>query len=180
MTTVRIAIAPPGSAGYFHCVSRCVRRAWLCGFDQHTGRSFEQRIRETAAQLENVDRLLEPVAGVPGQLSLGLSIRHYLGLVDCTGRIMHPGKRGKIETGAPSVLETLGIATTQKPSLLRQTALSQCAWTAQIWGTENGFYRVIGAAEGILAYAEAIGQRWLQGVGVARSLAERRKPPRPA
>ncbi|MEZ5443440.1 MAG: hypothetical protein R3F15_18360 [Lysobacterales bacterium] len=43
MTTARSAIAPPGAFGYYHCVSRCVRRAWLCGFDQLTGRSYEHR-----------------------------------------------------------------------------------------------------------------------------------------
>jgi len=43
MTYARSILAPPGSPGTYHCVSRCVRRAWLCGEDRESGRSFEHR-----------------------------------------------------------------------------------------------------------------------------------------
>tara|TARA_B110000196_G_scaffold211321_1_gene181234 strand:- start:7906 stop:8904 length:999 start_codon:yes stop_codon:yes gene_type:complete len=41
------------STPYYHCVARCVRRAFLCGVDSHSGQSYEHR----RAWLE--DRLLE-------------------------------------------------------------------------------------------------------------------------
>ncbi|AKS42556.1 transposase [Wenzhouxiangella marina] len=43
MTYPRSQIAPPDEAGFFHVVSRCVRRAFLCGTDRYSGRCFEHR-----------------------------------------------------------------------------------------------------------------------------------------
>jgi hypothetical protein len=43
MTIARSHLISPGSAGCYHCIQRCVRRAFLCGEDSQSGRSFEHR-----------------------------------------------------------------------------------------------------------------------------------------
>jgi hypothetical protein len=43
MPRPRSQIAPPDTAGAYHCVQRCVRRAFLCGVDRYSGQSFEHR-----------------------------------------------------------------------------------------------------------------------------------------
>jgi REP element-mobilizing transposase RayT len=43
MTYARAHLVDPDTDGFYHCISRCVRRGWLCGIDAVTGTSYEHR-----------------------------------------------------------------------------------------------------------------------------------------
>ena len=57
MTQPRRRLIDPNQTPYYHCVSRCVRRAFLCGKDGYTGKSFEHRRGWIARRLHDLAQI---------------------------------------------------------------------------------------------------------------------------
>lgn len=99
---------------------------------------------------------LEPICGSATAASIGLSAAEYIELVDWSGRIARPGKRGSIAVSAPAAVRRLGHGDLQ--------------WKSQVLGIESRYWRAVGAADALLEKAAAMGQCWLKGQGIGRRL----------
>ncbi len=54
MTVARSSIVPESGVGVFHCISRCVRRSWLCGVDPYNGKDYSHRKQWVRDRLEEL------------------------------------------------------------------------------------------------------------------------------
>jgi len=56
MTYPRAHLVDVKNGGYYHCTSRCVRRAWLCGNDPVSGNSYDHRKQWLEAKILRLAR----------------------------------------------------------------------------------------------------------------------------
>jgi hypothetical protein len=85
-----------------------------------------------------------------------LTNAEYLELVDFTGRMICPDKRGRVKETEPRALTKLG--------------LDPKHWTAKVKGIGNGYWRVVAELEDLIDLAAQFKQRTLYGIGFARNL----------
>ncbi len=57
MTMARKHIIIEGERGVYHCMARCVRRAYLCGVDAYSGKNFEHRRKWVRDRLHRLSQL---------------------------------------------------------------------------------------------------------------------------
>ncbi len=57
MTRPRSSLVSTTDTRWYHCMSRCVRRAFLCGFDPSSGRNFDHRCRWVTNRLQELSSL---------------------------------------------------------------------------------------------------------------------------
>lgn len=57
MTSPRSEVYNPDIPQWFHCFSRCVRRAFLCGWDSFSGKSYEHRREWIRTRLAELSKL---------------------------------------------------------------------------------------------------------------------------
>jgi hypothetical protein len=63
----RRQIVDESAVGVYHCMARCVRRAFLCGVDRYSGKNFDHR-------KEWVKQRLEELAGIVAVDILGFAV----------------------------------------------------------------------------------------------------------
>ena len=54
MANPRSEVVHEGVEGLYHCFTRCVRHAFLCGYDQYSGHSYKHRREWIRSKLKRI------------------------------------------------------------------------------------------------------------------------------
>jgi len=124
--------------------------------------SGRQRLREISP-VQTPTRLRKPallpcVHSIRGDedAALPFKLQDYLDLLDTTGRVVHPAKRGAIPETTPRLLAALGMAPGE--------------WLGSVVALHARFRSFIGAPHRLSALADQRGWRWICGQSAARRL----------
>lgn len=113
-----------------------------------------ERSRHTSiqARIEGREEALAPMAGSTERgFRLAIPFPEYLQVIDYTGRLLRPGKRGRIAAELPPALNRL-----------EQTHLSE--WLDDMSHLTRRYCRAIGSAVSLRQYRDHLGQMRLNGV----------------
>jgi nitroreductase len=105
---------------------------------------------------DDADTTTRPDRGRSLWPKFDLSTADYLQVLEWTGRMLAPGKRGRIAKHAPVILSVIDRDAGR--------------WTNRVSGFGRGWLRAAGAAEDLIVLAERLGQRWLKGIRLAVKL----------
>ena len=135
MTVSRREIVQADEVGYYHCVARCVRRAFLCGVDEYSGCSYEHRrewIRQRLCFLMEVFAIeLVSYAVMSNHLHSLIRIRPDLTLrwsdkeVATRWRALFPLRWHKGKVATPNAVEIRAI--TAQPELVSEYRKRLCS-----------------------------------------------------
>jgi hypothetical protein len=147
-TYARSQIVVEDQVGVYHCIARCVRRAFLCGIDPYSGRDYSHR-KEWI-----LDRLRE-LAGLFAIEVCGYSVMSNLTLLDWTGRELRAEKRGAIPDHLAPIVDRLG--------------LNRSNWVETVRGFGRLFKQAAGRSSSLVDAAARRSRRWFQGKAAART-----------
>ena len=142
-TYARRQIVVEDTVGVYHCIARCVRRAFLCGVDPYTGQDYSHR-KEWI-----LDRMRE-LAGL-----FAIEVCGYVILLDWTGRELRADKRGAIPDHLAPIMERLG--------------LNRLNWVETVRGFGRLFKQAAGRSSSLVDAAARRSRRWFQGKAAART-----------